>query len=449
MTKSNINIRGFIGAVTFGAVAGLLAMPLLAATDETFVQQAAITVSTAAPLTSFDISWFDPSLGQYFLADRSHKAIDVIDAGTKGVTVLPGPFAGATGNNDTSGPNGLLTVNNQIWVGDGPHDHSVSLAPAASGACAASLLTTDPTQCSTVKVFDLSGTLLHNIPTFGQLRADEMCYDPVDNLIMVANDAEADVGNAPFVSFIPTTGPKAYTVVGKILIPEATNGIEQCQFVPQAKFIYLNIPEVSGPGNDTVDGNVYVINPKNMKVVRKIDVPVSQCAGPQGLAVGPKKTLLLGCNAPTNPGGSLNVATIDQNSGKIDTVFPGLGGADEVWFNPGDGHYFVASGSNTPNQTLGIIDSGNQTADATVTVGTASSKNRAHSVAADPAQNQAYLPVPGVGNGFTSSLCAFGLTDPTAIAAAEALGCVAIFGPQGGSDQPVLVRRNNKNSAAE
>ena len=32
-------------------------------------------------------------------------------------------------------------------------------------------------------------------------------------------------------------------------------------------------------------------------------------------------------------------------------MLPDLGGADEVWFNPGDGHYFIAS-CNTPCRTV-------------------------------------------------------------------------------------------------
>ena len=33
----------------------------------------------AGTFFSFDISWFDPMLNKYFLADRNNKAIDVVD----------------------------------------------------------------------------------------------------------------------------------------------------------------------------------------------------------------------------------------------------------------------------------------------------------------------------------------------------------------------------------
>ena len=70
----------------------------------------------AGTFFSFDISWFDPVLNKYFLADRNNKAIDVLDPNDLAASVTqflnPG-FAGFTGNNDTSGPDGVLTANNQ------------------------------------------------------------------------------------------------------------------------------------------------------------------------------------------------------------------------------------------------------------------------------------------------------------------------------------------------
>jgi len=87
-------------------------------------------------------------------------------------------------------------------------------------------------------------------------RADELCYDPAEHLITIANDADSP----PFISFIPTEGPNAYTVVKQIKFdglagdgPNATNGIEQCQWNPREGRIYLNVPEVNGSGGDTAD----------------------------------------------------------------------------------------------------------------------------------------------------------------------------------------------------
>ena len=61
-------------------------------------------------------------LNKYFLADRNNKSIDVLDPKSfHGITQFVNTkFAGFTGNNDTSGPDGVLTANNstELWVGD-------------------------------------------------------------------------------------------------------------------------------------------------------------------------------------------------------------------------------------------------------------------------------------------------------------------------------------------
>ena len=149
-----------------------------------------------------------------------------------------------------------------------------------------------------------TGTVLHNIPTGGQYRADELCYDAADHLIQIANDSD----NPPYINFIPTEGPKAYTVVKQINFdglpgdgPNATNGIEQCQWDASNGKIYLNVPEVNGNGSDITDGQTLTIDPRKMEIVNSFDIPVGQCAGPQGMALGPDPQILLGCNAKGPP----------------------------------------------------------------------------------------------------------------------------------------------------
>jgi hypothetical protein len=406
------------------ALAALITAPCLAAADEVFSVKDTVAIPGNA-LVSFDISWVDPFIHSYFLADRSNKSIDVINTNTKSVTQYQPGFVGFTGNNDTSGPNGVQTIYKgdgrvEVWAGDGEQ---------ADPSCASATPV-----CSTVKVLEYpSGTLIHTIATNGLRRADELCYDQTNHVVQIANDAEADVsGHAPFVSFISTD---SYKVLGTLTFPEATNGIEQCQWSERTGLIYLNIPEVNGPGNDSVDGNVYVIDPKEMKVVRKFDIPVSQCAGPQGMALGPDDQILLGCNAASQPPGTgQNAAVIDSHNGKITALLTGLGGDDEVWFNPGDGHYFLAGGSYLPNEQLGVVDSARDAADETIFVGTANgTTRRAHSVAADETTNEVYLPVPQTGGGtpgFTSTICG----------TLAAQGCVAVFRAKH-DDRPVFVRR--------
>jgi hypothetical protein len=105
--------------------------------SDNFAGTAAVTISnhggaTAVPLASFDISFVDPTLGLYALGDRSNNAVDLVDTNNNGFLGFcgHGKFVGFTGNNDTSGPDGVLIRDHkEIWVGDG--DSSVKVFPAA------------------------------------------------------------------------------------------------------------------------------------------------------------------------------------------------------------------------------------------------------------------------------------------------------------------------------
>ena len=375
-------LYGFVGAA-------LLSIPTLAVADEVFTLSQTVSIPG---LASFDISYVDPSVHAYFLSDRTDKTIDVIDTFTKAHSTLDaGGFVGAVGtpvNNNISGPNGVMTVHTGDHQGgwDWHHHQGKTEVWAGDGD-------------STVKVLDYpSGSVLHVIPTNGQDRADEMCWDPDDHLALVANDADSP----PFISFISTDN---YTVVKQIKFdgapgdgPNATNGIEQCQYNAREHAFYINVPEVNGSGSDTADGNTLVINPHSLKITQTFDIPIADCAGPQGMTLGPAPQIALGCNAPSIPSGVRNSVVINEENGHVIAVLANEGGTDEAWFNPGDGHYFFAN--STPGskakpptpQFLGVVDSRNDQPDQTV-VTQASSAVGAHSVAADPVFNQAYVPV--------------------------------------------------------
>ncbi|MBV9862938.1 MAG: hypothetical protein JO267_12430 [Alphaproteobacteria bacterium] len=383
------------GSVLFGT----------ALADEVFRPTAAVSLPNGQKISSFDISYVDPVIGLYILGDRTNKAVDVVDTGTN--TVLAqlgaGAFAGFTGNNDTSGPDGVLIVNHrEVWAGDGN---------------------------STIKVIDLfSQQITHTINTGGAFRADELCYDPRDRIVLMANDAEHDnPAKYPYVSFIDT---QTYAVLGRITMdgtngtPRATNGIEQCQWSRRTGKIYLNIPEVNGPGNDTAPGAVVVISPQEMKIERIFSVPHDKCAGPQGMAIGPDHQILLGCNAPsgvtaTNPAGNGHYSTIiiDERDGSVIQTLDNESGADEVWYNDGDGHYFLARSATPAPQPsqLGVVDAEPPREDASVPTGTNGVK--AHSVAADPVLNQVYVPIPANAG---ANVC-------STAGGSDAQGCIAVF----------------------
>lgn len=359
--------------------------------DETFAPKAAIPLS-GAPLVSFDISWVDPVTGLYLLADRSHHSLDVVDTSTNTLLFQVPGFVGFTGNNDTSGPDGVVTVNHfEAWVGDGN---------------------------STIKVINLiSHTITDVLDTGGQKRADELCWDPRDRVVLMANDAD----NPPFVTFWSTA--PGHAQLGKIIFdgkpgngPRATNGIEQCQWDRRTGKFYLNLPEVNGPGDDSAPGNVVVINPKNLKIERAVAMPLDQCAGPQGMAIGPDQQILLGCNA------SSSSVLIDEHDLHVIATLAGAGGSDEVWFNDGDDHYFLANSSTTP-PNLSVVDADSHAVDSSSTTNTIVTGKSAHSVAADPVMNQVYVPI----RASTSTLC--GLHG-----ASDAQGCIIVFAATSDSD---------------
>ena len=97
-------------ALMAGAV--LLSAGTAASADEVFTARTAITLPGTQNVTAFDISFVDPVIGLYLLADRTNAVVDVIDTTTNTVlTQLAAtpPFAGVViqngkANNDVSGP---------------------------------------------------------------------------------------------------------------------------------------------------------------------------------------------------------------------------------------------------------------------------------------------------------------------------------------------------------
>jgi hypothetical protein len=373
-------VTGFAAALTSCIV--LTSTPVTAGPPDSdgFAGTAAVTLTARGgvapqPLTSFDISFVDPAIGLYVLADRTNNAVLLVDTHSNSFLGFCGhnSFRGFTGNNNTSGPDGVLIRDHrEIWVGDGD---------------------------STVKVFDVAGcdentTPIHTIATGtpADNRADEMCYDPRNNLVMVANNA----ASPPFATLISTT---SYSVVAKITFdgtndaPKATNGIEQCQWNPRTSQFYITVPGVESPDNG--HGVVAVISPHTKKVVKTIDIPLANCATPQGMAIGPDKQILVGCNGSAS---TTHSSVIISDHGRILATIANESGPDEVWFNPGNGHYFLArSAAFGGIQKLGIIDAETMVADADITVAPAG-KN-AHSVAADSVTNKTFFPIPGASGG--------------------------------------------------
>jgi hypothetical protein len=367
--------------------------------EEKMVLLTTIDVQSPKGIGAFDISFVDPKLGLYVLADRTNASVDFFNtrdntfikrvAGFKGVVLDP---VTKLANNNLSGPDGVVIVGHKVvWAGDGD---------------------------STVKVIDIaSSTVVDTISTGGLFRCDEMAFDSDDHILAVANNAD----NPPFITMINTDTHK---IVAKIVFdgtnntPDATKtGIEQSQWSPQTGLFYVSVPQTIP--SDPASGGVSVIDPSTNKVTRTFQVP--DCT-PAGLTLGPNHQALIGCSASfgTTPNVVTQSQIIDIKTGIIVKKIPQVGGSDEVWFDSGSGHYYLAARNNTDNTgknlaSLGTIDAKTNMFDSNVRTSPS-----AHSVAADSKTLHVYVPI-----GFPAA----GASDPTNPCPVVTKGCIAVFVP--------------------
>jgi len=133
------------------------------------------------------------------------------------------------------------------------------------------------------------------------------------------------------------------------------------------------------------------------------------------MALGPDHQMLLGCNGPS--GANHPTVIIDERNGHIIKTLNNQSGADMVWFNPGDNHYFLARSSAVGSQLLGVVDADGISQDQSVVTGPTGAPN-SHSVAADPVYNQVYVPIGGRASGNT--IC-------SSVGGNDLQGCIAVF----------------------
>jgi hypothetical protein len=386
---------------------------------------------TGGKLYSFDISWVDQKSRTYYLADRSNLAVDIVDTKTGTLKAqLQGGFAGVRPGAGTSGPNGVTTGGHCLFVTDAP---------------------------SRVVSFNTSSfppTFVNAVSTAtGDLtRADELAFDPKDNVILAINNTDTP----PFGTFIkvnpstcaltqPMSAPPGVATPDRLLFnaangADAQNGAEQPQWDPATGRFYLSIPQI---GSTVSNGGVVRIDP----VTHKIDhtFPISFC-GPAGLTKGPGHEFLVGCNATFDTAGNVwsvtdaNTAAphafiLNVSTGAVHEVV-GVGAGDEIWFNSGDGNYYTASSGsplaprdNPPPvapavadaqgaAVLGVIDAEDrnliqQVPTFNVPAATGAGAHpaaAAHSVAADADNNHIFVPL-GANNVYPGCLT----------------GCIAVF----------------------
>src|SRR6516164_8704978 len=373
---------------------------------------------------SFDISFVDPVSGLYYLGDRSNAALDVINTKTDtlfgqigGNPAFQPGFAGDTGSTNTSGPNGVVSASPCVFATDSP-SRVVSFNTNISFTAA-------------VTSFSTGGTA----------RADELAFDPKDRLLLVINNADTP----PFGTLINVSTSCVLSQPKRILFTaangvNATNGAEQPVWDPNTQRFYVSIPEINGPGDGTgPNGAVIRINPNGGAIETVYPVNFMQ---PAGLTLGPNGDLLVGANSvfdslgnkctavvpapnpttgtaaqntPAHPATCIGIAAPQSaicNPGRGCTgnalvSVPGVGGGDEVWYNSGDGNYYVTAGNDPVGPVLGVVASVVNTLTQLLptlppvpllpgaTPGSVvHSAGTVHSVAASAANNHVYVPLP-------------------------------------------------------
>ena len=317
-------------------------------TSQGLRQIALITGPNIPPhgLWAFDISFVDDQSQVYYLADASNASVDLIDTRTNTLIGQIGGGRGFHGSRETQGPGGVLLDDlGQLWASDGD---------------------------STVKVIDLSSrTIIATLHTGGAKRADEMAYDPQDQLLLVTNGSEA----VPFATFISVT---KRAIVGKLVFTDASGGIEAPVFDAQTHLFYLSVPaNKQYPG-----GAVAVVDPLTQRLVR--EYPLPSC-DPSGIALDPDtQELLLGC--------SCHPVILSAPTGQVITTVLQSSGCDEVWYNRGDQRFYLAAFTNLSGPVLSVVD--------VVTgawVENVPTVKKAHSVAVDPLTNHIFVPESGRG----------------------------------------------------
>jgi hypothetical protein len=403
------------------------------------------------PIRSFDISWVNPDRGEYYLGDRSNSGIDVIDThklkwkrtlgGFVGI-VLTG--AGAVDNNH-SGPDGVTSHGRWVYGGDGD---------------------------STLKVFDLDAppmaALQQSISTGGTTRVDEMALTTEGDLLFAANNAE----DPPFGTLFTANGDdddhdfddshhakshvKIITKVSvdpTIIPPHFGLSFEQPAWDPTTRRFLVSVPIIANNPSGcnygqmtgtptppiTCDGGVIVINPLTLSngtavigafnPATNTGVIALHGCGPNGSSVGPDDNVILGCTPQNNP--SDVISLVINAKTKAQTPITHITGSDEVWFNKGDGRYYLAAsrdcttpGSPCPlasQQTpvLGVVD-----AESNSLIEKVPQSSGSHSVAADSELNRIFVPqvAPAgvVGTGGDTTTVGMGICGTNN-------GCVAVY----------------------
>ena len=307
------------------------------------------------PVDAFGAVFVDPAIHRVFLTDRSNKAIDVIDTAADKFLLRVSGFVGVAASGNASGPQGVVTTDNgtQVWATDGD---------------------------STVKVIDLAaGKIVDSISTGGKRRTGELAYDPRDKVVLATNPDETP----QFVTLISTE--PGHRIIAKIIIADATEGLERPVYSPKSGLIYVPVPSLDAA---RTAGGLAAIDPRQGKL---ITVYRTDHCNPHSIAVLPDGRAFIRCNygAPDSAGDKGQLAAFDLTAGKIVAIAAGLGGDGQTAVDLAGGQYYfyAAANKNPGGPVLRVIDV--HTLGSVQTIATWAGS---HSVGVNSETHRVYLP---------------------------------------------------------
>jgi hypothetical protein len=288
---------------------------------------------------------------------------------------MAGPLASAGGTATTNGPgpNGVLvTPNRRLWAGDGNSTVQVADVDPNSGTYLSILF---PGGFSTANSSCDGGTATTKYCG----RADELGYDPKDHIILMANNAPLSPTAKcagvpcpvdPFATFIKADPPFSQAnVLGHVTFVGA-GGLEQPIWDKERQRFLITVPG-SVVNGVVLPPSIHVLNPLtrtdeatypvDCRIIPGVLTPTSVSI--TGIAIAPFGHILVSaCGSPiiltlkATPAPHINVLGVTNK----------IGGGDEVWYNDGDGRFYVTGlvppvGTGllppTPQvQALGVLD---------------------------------------------------------------------------------------------
>jgi hypothetical protein len=412
------------GVIALAATAG----PAIAGvTFDTFIPVPAldpgvINMQPGGAFSAFDISYADPVTGDVYIADRSNAAVDIFSGTSLSLIGRATGFTGQQATTSVSGPDGVVTVTSggvtTLYAGDGNSTLRVYSGTNPASPAFVSAISTNPTNTPPVT------------------RVDEMAYSPATGQVLAANNAATPAfGNL----FSTTNGhPPVALTTTPITVPAIQGGIdagglEQSVWVPNASkpgggSFYISVPALAGTNNP---GGVSEISTTGV-VLRTIDfgtMGITSCS-PTGLALGGSGNLMVGC-------GNVGAAAILLNpagAGSIVKTFAGLGGTDELWYDPTTKEFYVTGNNGTNTTRFFDIVTDNPLGGIIIQTVDLPTTTSAHSITVDPLNGDVFVALAGTATTDTTvgvNPCPVTFANP---------GCIAVFAqvPEPGS-LPVLV----------